>query len=138
MPISKRDPAKERYWRAKIAQQSALRMTIVEFCKREGLNEHTYRAWQAEIKHRDQEKAEKLRDSSVAFVPVTVTTSQPVSPGDKSEGVMGSPIEVTTPCGHILRLPPQKQSESKVDIRENRLYRDRLSDHEKALDSVSN
>jgi hypothetical protein len=64
---SRRDPAKEKFWRHAIARQLKSGLTREEFCKREGLNINTFTAWIHIIRKRDTEQAAEKRPAEVSF-----------------------------------------------------------------------
>jgi len=82
---SKRDKAKEKFWRSAIARQKSSGQSQAEFCQKEGLNSNTFCSWKKTIRERDRENERKgaqvpKTDAPVApemsFVPVIVAGSQ--------------------------------------------------------------
>lgn len=65
-----RDPAKERYWRQKLQAWQESGLSMAQFCKRQGLNAHTFSSWKYIIRERDQEgpgTAPELNGQMAAF-----------------------------------------------------------------------
>lgn len=53
----RRDPAKEKLWRERIAQQENSGLSVREFCLREGISEPSMYCWRREIARRDAENS---------------------------------------------------------------------------------
>jgi hypothetical protein len=80
MRIGKRDAAKEMFWRRTLARYVTSGLTIAEFCKKEGLERHTFYHWRETIPERDatREQAKSLPDGKTddrCFVPVTIRSN---------------------------------------------------------------
>ncbi|MGD9684161.1 MAG: hypothetical protein AB7W16_23605 [Candidatus Obscuribacterales bacterium] len=93
---SKRDQAKENFWRSAIARQVKSRLTQAEFCLKEGLNANTFCSWKKTIQERDRETGVKGARASkddaadkpeMSFVPVIVAGSQAARPEEKRRPV---------------------------------------------------
>ena len=73
---SKRDLAKEKFWRKAIVRFSTSGLTKSQYCKQEGLSEDLLRYWTRAIAKRDEERrsAESWEDkvSDKMFLPVVV------------------------------------------------------------------
>lgn len=116
---SRRDPRKERRWRALLQEHRDSGLTVKEFCERERQSENTFRWWLNEIRRRNRERGvpednfllpndaqrSVVRPAGISFVPVTLT-AEPVSEQPNQElKVPGlSSVEVVTPSGYILRI----------------------------------
>jgi hypothetical protein len=89
MAKQERDPARERHWRAVMADWEASGTSVREFCRRRQLAEPSFYAWRCELRKRDAKPAP--RSASPTFVPVTVLPA--------------ATIEVRCPSGHVVSLP---------------------------------
>ena len=113
-----RNGEKERFWRDVLTRRSKTKLTVREFCRREGLRESAFYFWKRTIAERDQEAkrarptkrtAAKSRRKSLGassrsastgrrgvFLPVTVT---------REPFAAGPCLEVTSPEGWQVRVP---------------------------------
>lgn len=55
----RRDPEKEKFWRAAIQEHVGTGKSVRRFCAEKGLNENLFYGWRRELKLRDAEKAGK-------------------------------------------------------------------------------
>ncbi|HEY9733322.1 MAG TPA: hypothetical protein V6C89_15495 [Drouetiella sp.] len=120
-----RDPLKEKQWRRRLQAWRDSGLTVSQYCKREGLNDHNFRSWQATIKQRDEEQFQKAMtkkygdyseygDLPTTFVPVELTnephpakqTAPSVAPKSKELQIVAQQLalEILTPTGHIFRI----------------------------------
>jgi len=92
---SKRDQAKENFWRSAIARQVKSMISQAEFCQKEGLNANTFSSWKKTIQQRDRESGKRARamkadatdKPEMSFVPVIVAGSQAPRPEEKRRPV---------------------------------------------------
>lgn len=98
MASEQRDGGKQRYWLDVLRRQARSRLSVAEFCRREGLSQPSFYAWRRTILERDVSRA-KPSDSdarAVGFLSVRL--------GDVAQRVEASiTIELTE--GLVLRLP---------------------------------
>lgn len=83
---SKRDLAKERFWRKAIARLAASNMSPGQFCKQEGLDPDLLRYWRGAILKRDAALEAEVPHEPAAgrrFVPVVVTGQDYRLPGTR-------------------------------------------------------
>lgn len=100
-----RDGTKEQQWRDVLRRQSRSRLSVAEFCRREGLGQPSFYAWRRTILERDGRGAQrdgrrpKYSDSdarAVGFLPVRL--------GEAAPRVEAS-ITIELAEGLVLRLP---------------------------------
>lgn len=115
--VSRRDLAKEQYWRELVAKHRASDLSVREFCANAGVAENSFYAWRRELALRDaeaangaveceqeQEKLETARQqpkrkpsarasNAAAFVPVTLSNLP-----------SASAVEIALPSGVTLRV----------------------------------
>ena len=91
-----RDGALEAFWRGTLRRREESGLTIVEFCRREGLSSATYHFWRRELQRRD---AESVR-SRVQTSPTA--TLVPVQLVDDRGGC--APIEIVAGNGFVVRV----------------------------------
>ena len=132
----RRDPRRERFWRAMLRRQGRSGATVRDFCAAEDLPESAFYFWRREIQRRNQERAARARpprprrprsmpSHSLAksarsqpqpvFVPVEVPL--PSGPNDSAR------LEVVLPCGAKLHVPSgfdRATLASVVDVLETR------------------
>lgn len=65
---TKRDPAKEAFWRSQIAAYAGMDVSVREFCETRGLPESSFYAWRTEIGRRDA-RARALGSKAGAALP---------------------------------------------------------------------
>lgn len=87
MSAKRRDPQREQFWRATLAEWSASGRTVRDYCRRHRLTETAFFYWRRELRRRG---ATPVPAASPAFVPVTVVPV-PV-------------VEVRCPSGHVVTL----------------------------------
>jgi transposase len=78
-----------------LKRQSASRLSVRAFCRRERLAESAFYAWRRTVAERDAEAKRSAAMKRPPFVPVLV------SGGDRSNGA----ITLELACGRVLRLP---------------------------------
>jgi transposase-like protein len=54
---ARRNPEKEKLWRATIQEYASSGKSVREFCGEKGLNENQFYGWRRELKRRDSEEA---------------------------------------------------------------------------------
>src|SRR4051794_12094540 len=92
MVSKQHDGDKEQFWRDVLRRQATSRLSVAEFCRREGLSQPSFYAWRRTIAERDSAK----RSQPVpGFLPVRVT--------DQAAHEASITIELTD--GLVLRLP---------------------------------
>jgi transposase len=105
----RRDPAKEKLWRATISRHQESGLPVRAFCQREGLKEGNFLRWRRELDRRDREKTPEqpklatkepteLRVSPV-FLPVQVVDA------DRLPSRPAPPIEIVLDGGPTVRVP---------------------------------
>ena len=102
---SRRDPAKERFWRTAVRQQQVSQLKIREFCRQQGLAETAFHAWRREIQRRDRQAAQSKSLGRAARPDsrrsVRHPTFLPVALGTAS---LSYALEVALPSGVVLRI----------------------------------
>jgi len=95
----RRDPAKERAWRRRLARYARADLTVRVFCAREGVQESAFYFWRRELARRDDETAgaserggEATAGSDSALVPVHLIRSG-----------SSHAIEIHLASGHVVR-----------------------------------
>jgi hypothetical protein len=63
---SRRDPAKERFWRNTLQRQEATGLAVGEFCAQHNLAETAFYSWRSEIRRRDREAGSKTFSAELA------------------------------------------------------------------------
>jgi transposase len=91
-----RDSAKERHWRAMVADQRRSGLTIVAFCQQRQLASSAFHFWKRELRSRDAER--QAARPAARFLPVTVADALPAQHS-------ASPLELVLPSGETLRVP---------------------------------
>jgi transposase-like protein len=56
---ARRDPEKEKFWRATMQEHGVSGKSVREFCAEKGLNQNVFYGWRRELKLRDAEGASK-------------------------------------------------------------------------------
>jgi len=99
--------ARERHWRKILEQWKQSGLSMADFCRREGLKDHTLSWWKRTLEERDraQQRESAKRAARAAaesarpsFVPVRVIEAAP------RESI--SAVEIVTSRGHVVRLQP--------------------------------
>src|SRR5882757_8717409 len=116
----RRDPAKEKLWRAIIRRHQESSLSVRDFCEREGLKDGNFLRWRRELDRRDREKTPErpklatkepteLRESPV-FLPVQVVDADllPTRPTP--------PIEIVLDGGPTVRVPAGFDPQTLGDI----------------------
>jgi len=115
---SRRDRAKERFWRETLRCQVESGQSVRAFCRERQLTESAFYFWRRELKQREVRKpltpsrtsdAEKKRDveANALFVPVSVAEAggKDLRAGDNgTRATAPSTIEMVLPSGAVLRL----------------------------------
>jgi hypothetical protein len=102
---SRRDPAKEQFWRTVLQKQRGSGLKIREFCRRQGLADTAFHAWRREIHRRDRQAAQSK-------LSITADRPNPKKPGRRSSflpvalSVAPPPcaLEIALPSGVVLRV----------------------------------
>ena len=102
MSNSKRSAEKESFWRLVLEEFRASRLSVREFCRREGLSEPSFFAWRRTLRERDSAKSAARRDQA-KLIPVDVVEQVDSAPDSLPAA---APLEVITPSGLTLRFPP--------------------------------
>ena len=97
---SRRDPAKEQFWRDTFQRHKQSGLSIREFCDRESLKAWTFSWWRRELTKRDRERQppKPKLESKSPFIPVQVVP-------DPKQAQSSSAIEIVLPAGPTLRVP---------------------------------
>lgn len=101
---SKRDLAKEQFWRKTIARCSTSGVSRSEFCKKEGLSVELLRYWTGVIAERDEEQqlVESRRvPTDQTFLPVVVVEPKT---HDRLPGTQQMPVAEIVVAGGSIRL----------------------------------
>jgi transposase len=105
----RRDPAREKLWRATIRRHQESGLSVRDFCEREGLKDGNFLRWRRELDRRDREKTPEQPKSatkeptelrvSPVFLPVQVVDADllPTRPTP--------PIEIVLDGGPTVRVP---------------------------------
>jgi hypothetical protein len=119
---SRRDPAKERFWRNTLQRQEATGLSIREFCAQHNLAENAFYSWRSEIRRRDREAGSKTFSAELARFakrrssePVRAQKTHPLEKRAAVEhpkflpvAVTGiatfSLLEIALPSGVVLRI----------------------------------
>ncbi len=96
------DPAKERFWRHQVGDQTSSGERVRTFCQERDLSENSFYVWRREIARRDQQvdadtgksANRPVRLTPPAFIPVDLTS------------ITTQPIELVHPSGSLVRLSP--------------------------------
>lgn len=92
-----RDPAKERRWRALVAEQRRSGLTIAAFCLDRQLAASAFHYWKRELRTRDTER--RSARPAARFLPVLVADAPTTSPAGSAL------LELALPSGEVLRVP---------------------------------
>lgn len=96
MAGGKRSGERERLWRDVLRRQASSRLSVAEFCRREGLSQPSFYAWRRTIVQRDSAKRSKPCRPEPDFLPVRV---REVAPRVEAS------ITIELTAGLVLRLP---------------------------------
>jgi len=99
MANTRRDAAKEAYWRGVVERQVTSGLSVRHFCRNEQLTESQFYAWRRTIAERDG-------DAQPAFVRAAVT----------KEAAQGSSIAIELPAGCVLRFSGSHATEQLADL----------------------
>jgi transposase len=116
----RRDPAKEKIWRATIRRHQESGLSVRDFCEREGLKDGNFLRWRRELDRRDREKTPdhpkmaikeptEPRGSPV-LLPVQVVDA------DRLPSRPAPPIEIVLDGGPMVRVPTGFDPRTLVDI----------------------
>ncbi len=105
----RRDPAREKLWRATIRHHQESGLSVRAFCEREGLKDGNFLRWRRELDRRDREKTSEHPKSatkestepriSPVFLPVQVVAA------DRLPSRLAPPIEIVLDGGPTVRVP---------------------------------
>jgi hypothetical protein len=110
----RRDPKREAFWRDVLARQAKSSLSVLAFCKREGVPDSSFYTWRRTIKVRDRESSGRTGPYTRVpkrpdFMPVVLRQddSQPrrghagMDPPDRT----GESIAIELRDGRVMRLP---------------------------------
>ena len=116
----RRDPAREKLWRATIRRHQESGLSVREFCEREGLKDGNFLRWRRELDRRDRGKTPDLSKSatkepdepriSPVFLPVQVVDA------DRLPSRPAPPIEIVLDGGPTVRVPAGFDPQTLGDI----------------------
>jgi hypothetical protein len=97
MAGGKRSGERERVWREVLRRQASSRLSVAEFCRREGLSQPSFYAWRRTITQRDGRRANHSDAGArvLGFVPVRVSEVAPR---------VEASITIELTAGLVLRL----------------------------------
>ena len=98
MADKQRDAVKEREWRDVLRRQATSRLSVAEFCRREGLSQPSFYAWRRTMSQRDGRRRStptRMRQP-VGFLPVRLSEVAPR---------VEASITIELAEGLVLRLP---------------------------------
>lgn len=101
---TKRDLAKEQFWRKTIASCSTSGLSRSQFCKKKGLNVELLRYWAGVIAERDEEQQlieSRKVPTDQTFLPVVVVESKT---HDRLPGTQQMPVAEIVVAGGSIRL----------------------------------
>ncbi len=81
------------FWRERVAEHERSGLTVREYCRRAGLNEHSFYNWRAQLQRASAER--KTAPASVQFAVIEAPKSVVTAP---------VPIEITLPVGEQIRI----------------------------------
>jgi hypothetical protein len=103
----RRNPEREAFWRDVLARQAKSSLSVLAFCKREGVLDSSFYTWRRRIKARDRESSSRTGPYTLVprrpdFMPVVLRqdVSQP-QPPDRT----GESIAIELRDGRVMRLP---------------------------------
>jgi hypothetical protein len=109
----RRNPEREAFWRGLLARQARSSLSVLAFCKQEGVLDSSFYTWRRRIEARDRESGRPGPDALVPkrtdFMPVVLRQddSQPwrghvgMAPPDRA----GESIAIELRNGRVMRLP---------------------------------
>jgi hypothetical protein len=109
----RRDSKREAFWREVLARQAKSSLSVLAFCKQEGVPDSSFYTWRRKIEARDRESGRPGPDALVPkrtdFLPVVLRQddSQPwrghvgMAPPDRA----GESIAIELRNGRVMRLP---------------------------------
>jgi hypothetical protein len=123
----KRDPKRERFWRAVLRKQGRSGLTAKEFCRQQRLSEASYYAWRRELARRDREPSplRQRRREAVGAAAFRAAKRPPVTsaPLFHELSILGGPspaidqcLEIILPDGCRLRLPAEVDRRLLADV----------------------
>ena len=106
---SRRDPAKQRYWRTLLVEQRRSGLTIKAFCKSREVASASFYYWKRELDKRTVERrpagnsqqaaANRIATSSPRFLPVRIEELS-----ERTSSVAAAMLELVLPSGEVLRV----------------------------------
>ena len=116
----RRDPAKEKLWRATIRRHQECGLSVRAFCEREGLKDGNFLRWRRELDRRDREQTPEPPKSatqgptephlSPVFLPVKVVDA------DRIPSRPAPAIEIVLDGGPTVRVPAGFEPRTLGDI----------------------
>ena len=103
----RRDPKREAFWRDVLARQAGSSLSVLAFCRREGVPDSAFYTWRRKIKVWDQESSNRTGTYTRLprrpdFLPVVLHPSDAQSqPPDRA----GESIAIELRGGRVMRLP---------------------------------
>jgi hypothetical protein len=104
-----RDPKKEAFWRERLAQQAASGLTIVAWCRQNGVAGSLFHFWKRTIGRRDTGRPgprpkTTVRPKEPAVFAQVVLAPAP-APADPQALPAGGAIEIMLAAGDVVRVP---------------------------------
>jgi hypothetical protein len=87
---------RESVWRDVLRRQATSRVSVAEFCRREGLSQPSFYAWRRTLAERDSVKRSKPASAEPSFLPVRLSEVVPR---------VEASIAIELAEGLVLRLP---------------------------------
>lgn len=114
MANTQRDPKLEARWRETLLLQQSSGLTVLAFCKREGLSESSFYAWRRTIAARD---AATCSSGAPLFLPITLKTTPKPSARVLAQ-TFDAPhaIVIELRGGRALRLPDSIPTNRLVEL----------------------
>jgi len=111
----RRDTVKEQLWRQRLDEQKKSDLSIVDYCRRDGISRASFHWWKKEIQKRNEEKKkpgdnafQKSNETSQAQENTPFNRSGPANPTRKS--LPGSKKNIETPKQQNGQIPPAEKS----------------------------
>ena len=107
-----RDEEKERFWRDVVERHAQSGLGVREFCRAEDVSEPSFYGWRRTLRQRDQENA---------FLEPSCAPEEQESGNHVVTQAVGSEeskphIEIVTPDGWCIRVPPEFDSEALEEV----------------------
>jgi transposase-like protein len=90
---------REQFWRRHIDRQRAGRLSIRDYCDRQGLHEHSFYSWRRTIAERDHDG-----EAASSPPPLGAPAFLPVAVVDRPTRLPDSPIEIRLVDGRRVRI----------------------------------